>query len=117
MKKKKIITIIMIIMILISISNIVFGGFAEKLQNDDEYSKTTAVVEKIEQVLGIVQIIGAGMAVIMITSIAIKYMVSSVNERAEIKKHLVVYVVGAIFLFGATGLLEIVKVFAEKAGE
>ena len=36
------------------------------------------------------------------------------GDKAEIKKHAVVYVVGAIVLFAASGILEIIKGFASQ---
>ena len=64
------------------------------------------------QILGIVQVIGMAVAVIMLIVLAIKYISAAPSDKAEIKKHAVVYVVGAVILFAATGILEIIKNFA-----
>ena len=48
----------------------------------------------------------------MLIVLAIKYISAAPGDKAEIKKHAVVYVVGAIILFAATGILGIVKNFA-----
>ena len=58
------------------------------------------------------QVIGVGVAVIMLIVLAIKYISAAPSDKAEIKKHMVVYVVGAIVLFAASGILEIIKRFA-----
>ena len=63
-------------------------------------------------ILSIVQVIGAAVAIIMLILLAVKYMSAAPNDKAEIKKHAVVYVVGAVVLFGATVILEIIKNFA-----
>ncbi len=63
----------------------------------------------------IAQLIATGVAVIMLVALGIKYMVSSVNEKAEIKKHAVVYIVGAIIAFGSTGILQIFRNFITKS--
>ena len=63
-------------------------------------------------IIGVVQVIGIAIAVIMLIFVAIKYLTSAPNDKAEIKKHAVVYVVGAIVLFGASGILGIIKQFA-----
>ena len=68
-------------------------------------------------ILGIVQVVGVAVAIIMLIMLAIKYMSSAPNDRAEIKKHAVVYVVGAVVLFASAGILEIIKGFAETIGE
>lgn len=40
-------------------------------------------------------------------------MISSVDEKAELKKRLTPYVIGATLLFGMSGLLKIVEEFAK----
>ena len=64
-------------------------------------------------ILGIAQIVGVGVATIMLVVLAIKYMSSSPSDKAEIKKHAVVYVVGAILIYAASGVLAILQTFAE----
>lgn len=65
-------------------------------------------------VITIVQIIGTGVAIIMLIVLAIKYISAAPGDKADIKKHAVVYVVGAIVLFAASGILGIVKNFASN---
>lgn len=66
-------------------------------------------------ILAVVQVIAVAVAVIMLIVLAIKYISSAPNDKAEIKKNAIVYVVGAIILFGASGLLQLIKTFAGKA--
>lgn len=63
-------------------------------------------------VLYIAKIVAVGLALIMLAVLAIKYMSAAPGEKASIKKHAVVYVVGAIVLFGAAGILNIIETFA-----
>ncbi len=63
-------------------------------------------------VLSVAQIVGTAVAVIMLIVLAIKYISAAPNDKADIKKHAVVYIVGAIVLFAASGLLGIIKSFA-----
>ena len=67
--------------------------------------------------LVIVQVVGVGVAVIMLVVLAIKYISAAPSDKAEIKKHAVVYVVGAIVLFAASGILGIIRKFADQANE
>ena len=48
----------------------------------------------------------------MIVVLAMKYMMAAPGEKAEIKKHAVVYIVGAVVLFASSGLLGIIQDFA-----
>jgi len=66
-------------------------------------------------VISITKVICAGVAIIMITVIAMKYMLAAPSEKADIKKHAVVYVVGAIVMFAATAILQIIQNFAITA--
>lgn len=63
----------------------------------------------------VVQTIGMFVAIAFLIFIGMKYVVASPSERADLKKHLVAYVAGAVVMFGAVGLLEIIETFAENA--
>ena len=114
---KKIIKIFSLIIILILIlTDFVFATDATDIGGF--IGNTTTVTETVgltlNSILFIIQVIGMAVAIIMLLVLGIKYMVSSVSDRAEIKKHAVVYVVGAILLFGASGIVEIIKQFSEN---
>ena len=79
----------------------------------DNSGAGAATQNVIGALITVIQIIGTGVAIIMLVVLAIKYISASPGDKAEIKKHAVVYVVGAIVLFAATGILQIVKSFAE----
>lgn len=66
-------------------------------------------------VISIAKVACAGVAIIMITVIAMKYMLAAPSEKADIKKHAVVYVVGAVVMFAATAILQIIQNFATSA--
>lgn len=82
----------------------------------DDASDSTGTAESaqriLQAVLTVAQVIGVGVAVIMLIVLAIKYISAAPSDKAEIKKHMVVYVVGAIVLFAASGILQIIKNFA-----
>lgn len=63
--------------------------------------------------LGLAQVIGIAIAVIMLIVLAIKYISAAPGDKAEIKKHAVVYIVGAVVLFAASGIIQIIKTFAK----
>ena len=54
------------------------------------------------------QLVGTGLAVI---GLGIKYVYSAPNERADVKKYAIIYVVGAVLFFGAIGIVELLKGF------
>ena len=55
-----------------------------------------------------------GAVITMLIVLAIKYISAAPGDKADIKKHAVVYVVGAIVLFAATGILQIIKSFSSN---
>lgn len=80
----------------------------------DKSGATGSVQNIIGALITIIQVVGSGVAIIMLIVLAIKYISAAPGDKAEIKKHAVVYVVGAVILFAATGILGIVKNFSEN---
>lgn len=78
----------------------------------DDTGAASSINKIIGSVITIVQVVGVGVAIIMLIVLAIKYISAAPGDKADIKKHAVVYVVGAIVLFAASGLLGIIKNFA-----
>lgn len=120
MKTLKKISILLMIFILLF-----FGLYYINSNATDIYSKITTMAtsdgggtavnsaNKIAgSVISIAKVICAGVAIIMLTVIAMKYMLAAPSEKADIKKHAVVYVVGAVVMFAATGILQIIQSFA-----
>lgn len=79
--------------------------------DDDLNSKATTIVGAI---VSVVRIVAVGVAIIMLAFVAMKYMSAAPGDRAEIKKHAVIYVVGALVLFGGSGILGIIQNFADN---
>ncbi len=71
----------------------------------------TSASKIISNIIAIIQIIGLGVAIIMLASLGIKYMTGSIEEKVQVKKHATVYVVGAIVFFAAAGILQILQEF------
>ncbi len=63
--------------------------------------------QKTGNVLGIVQVIGSVVSVIILMAIGIKYMLGSVEEKAEYKKTLMPYLIGAALVFSGTTIPQI----------
>jgi len=118
---KKLISIMMIALIICSLCATVFAVDQTQAASVDQFKDkgdnsgaSTSFQNIIGAVITIVQVIGTGVAIIMLIVLAIKYISAAPGDKAEIKKHAVVYVVGAIVLFAATGILGIVKNFASN---
>ena len=64
--------------------------------------------------ISIMRIICVTIAIVILLTISMKYMMSAPGDRADIKKHAVHYVIGAFILFAVTGILGILNNFAEQ---
>ena len=82
----------------------------------DTSGAASSINRIVGSILTIVQVVGCGVAVIMLIVLAIKYISAAPGDKADIKKHAVVYVVGAVVLFAASGILQIVKNFSNNIG-
>lgn len=60
------------------------------------------------KIIGPIQLIGSLVSVVAIIIIGIKYMLGSVEEKAQYKEILWPYFLGAVFVFGITNVLSIV---------
>ena len=65
-------------------------------------------------VLGYVQWFGYAIAVGMLLYIGIKYMMASANEKADLKKGSISYVIGAIIVVAASTLFGILSSIADE---
>lgn len=62
-------------------------------------------------ILGIIQYVSIGVASIATILLGIKYMYSSPEDKAEIKKKLLPFIIGGVLVFGAVQLVKIVEIF------
>ena len=114
MNKKKV-----IVGLIIFILGILFIGIQVQAVdfNPDNYepaspssvSGATKLGEIGNDIIGIVQVIGSISSVVALILIGIKYVMGSVEEKAEYKQTLKPYLIGAIMVFGITNLLGIIQ--------
>ena len=69
---------------------------------------STLLKDKVSKLLGAIRSIGTVVSVIMLMSIGIKYLFSSVAEKADYKKTLVPYIIGAALLFSGTTIPQLI---------
>ena len=108
--KNKLIRILIIIFSILLLANVSLASQLPQATPPDPKISDT-ISNTTNAILSTVQLVGTVVAVIMIMVIAIKYFSAAPGEKAELKKKLVVYIVGAVILFAATGIIQIVKVF------
>lgn len=115
MKKKIWINLLMAIVIICCNVLPIYGVDINPIIGAD---KNTAINDKLVEIrgnaLGVAQVIGVCVAVCMLIFVAIKYLTSSPNERADVKKYVIPFVIGAICIFAAVGLVQLISVIANE---
>lgn len=59
-------------------------------------------------IVTIIQVVGIVIAIIVLLVIGIKYMMGSASEKAEYKKTMIPYIVGAVLIFAGTSLVRVI---------
>lgn len=105
----RVFSVLLIIFVLCSSLMPVFAGSGVEIPASDAGDKGSEAANAARDigntVLGVVQVISGFTAVILLVILAIKYMTSSPEGKADIKKTAIIYVVGAFVLFGASWIL------------
>lgn len=116
LKKSLIILAIFLLVITLLQSNIFAYDWMQQINNTaaapGDSNVTTSVNNIAGAIITIARIVCVGVAITMLVVLAMKYMMSAPGDRATIKKHAVVYVVGAIVMFASSGILGIIQKFA-----
>lgn len=102
-KLSKIVTVLLIIMTLLTITTNVMAAITTPTEvNGTGATMNTSSIETMGQgIFTVVRTIGIVASVVFLIILGIKYMMGSVEEKAEYKKTLLPYALGAIFVFGA----------------
>ena len=126
---KKILKIFSIILIAITFISISLNSFAAEAGSADSGMKDGVVIspgglkpkdtvkgedelmQLGENVMGILQTTGIVISVLILIILGIKYMMGSAEEKAEYKKTMIPYIVGAALIFGASVIANVVFEF------
>ena len=107
----KVLTIIATILLMVSIfANTVFALTPGQL-NGTTPSETNEMATLGNRIIGILQTAGIVLSVVILVVLGIKYMMGSAEEKAEYKKTMGPYLVGAAFIFLAPTIANIVYSF------
>lgn len=121
-KINKIFVIFITIVFILSISTIANADLAEDIVDRSSVDAsgridgTDALFTLGNKVLTILQFIGSGVAVIATLLLAIRYMYSSPDDKAEIKRKLIPYIIGGVMIFGVTNLIQLAAQFVKDLG-
>ncbi len=112
MKLKKVFSIVTIaIMLIASLSNVALATEINIMGviNTTGSTSTNAALKVNSlgsNILGIVQTVGTIAAIVTLIILGIKYMMGSAEEKAEYKKTLMPYVIGAVLVLAASNIVK-----------
>lgn len=66
----------------------------------------------LNNVIGLIQVAGTGISVVVVTMLGIKYILASPSEKADVKKQIAPILIGCVLLFGAVNLVAIIADFS-----
>lgn len=116
-KMNKVVRITSVVMLVVLIvSAFSMPVFADRINLNDfkgDTDNAEGITNLFNNIIGIVQIIGTGIAVIMLIVLAIKYLMAAPSEKADIKKGALIYVVAAVILFAAVNILAVIQEWSE----
>ena len=99
-KVEKILNILVIAIAIISIATNVFAD--GPLDVKPVETKNPEIISVAGQIMGILQTIGVVISVLVLVILGIKYMMASVEQKAEYKKSFIPYIVGAGLVFAGS---------------
>lgn len=114
MGKKKIICMIVIALMIALFATYVYATPIDSIMSQVQ-SPGGDIIDRGDSIRGkilfIVQLVGTIIAICILIMLGIQYMIAAPDGKANIKKQAVIYIIGAFFLFGAVGVVEIIKQF------
>ena len=114
-KLSKVISIVLIVMMLVAIGTNVFAAVTGAINPSQLTGKAVSGTDKItsigNQIITILTIVGTVASVIVLIVLGLKYMMGSAEEKAEYKKTMMPYVIGAALVFAASAIAGILYSF------
>lgn len=109
----RIISIILITMVFISISmNCLAADLTpSQITGSTDVTGSTQIASLGQSIVGILQTVGIVLSVVVLIIIGIKYMMGSAEEKAEYKKTMIPYIVGAALIFTASVFANVIYQF------
>ncbi len=112
---KYIISIVLVLIITLIIPSFMYASNAtglEAIQNPDLYKQSTddntGAIHIGNIIVGLIRTVGEAIAVIMLLVIGIKYIMGSVEEKAEYKQSMWPYILGAVLIFSGAALTNVI---------
>lgn len=114
----RIILLLICCMFLFSLSRVYGQGTLDPSTIDKPPTLTTedtqTAIDKVKPIIGYITGIGMAVSVITLVVLGIKYMVGSIEERAEYKKSMLPYLIGAFLVFAISTIVSVIMQFTNE---
>ena len=89
------------------------NAYKPNIEGVDSANRATTIANSITNILAV---IGTVVSVAMLIVLGIKYMIGTVQEKADYKKTMGPYLVGAVMVFSITQILKIIASMVSEVG-
>ncbi len=103
-KTMKILTVLLLAIMLISLASNVFAAELNPSQLTPTYGDTGDLQDKAGKIMGLIRNVAVIASVIIIMVLGVKYMLGSVEEKADYKKSFMPLIIGIILVVSATSI-------------
>lgn len=86
------------------------------LTNNNVFASVAGISNSVGKIVNAVAYIGYAMAFGMLAFLGIKYVLSPANEKADVKQGSINYLIGAFFIFCASGVANLIAGIATSGG-
>ena len=112
-KMVKVLSTVMMIMMLVTVTSNVFAALQPSNITANNSVDTNSIGNMGGNLVAVLQAVGIVLSVVILIVIGLKYMMGSAEEKAEYKKVMIPYLVGALLIFAATTIVNVVyNIFA-----
>ncbi len=118
--KKRVCLIILFLIFFLTTINVCYASIVDELDmegvsNVDIEDSSTGILGAINTIIGLLQYVGSGIALIIITILGIKYILASPAEKADVKKSIMPILIGCVLLFGGVNIAGLIVTFTNGA--
>lgn len=113
--KKNFFQLIILIFTFIMIMTISCNATYDPLEDPNSFKPgnissedANVITGRVNSIIGVIVTVGVIISAITLCILGIKYMVGSVEERAEYKKTMIPYIIGAVLLFATSSIVGII---------
>lgn len=113
MNKKlvKVFSILLMVIMIASISLNVFALTPGEITASDSVTGGDQLQNVGQDIVGILRTVGIILSVVILIILGIKYMMGSAEEKADYKKSMMPYIIGAALIFAASAFAEVIFQF------